>query len=185
MKILSNKRYKKLIDTEHQYNLLTGKEFTIEEVKKSYGLSKSKELKEENDRLSQMNRNYIDKLSSRQQEINVLNQRINAADTELRKKQIDLDVANENIKNIKSDKKKLEEELELSHKVNAQLRETISELESQIKVKDIELEAYKNAISNISFTFNNDGKINPKDFDISSITSHENKNKKEKKSIDF
>lgn len=29
MKILSNKRYKKLIDTEHQYNLLKGKEFTI------------------------------------------------------------------------------------------------------------------------------------------------------------
>lgn len=29
MKIISNKRYKKLIDTEHQYNLLIGKTFTI------------------------------------------------------------------------------------------------------------------------------------------------------------
>ena len=29
MKILSNKRYKELVDNEHLYNLLTGKEFTI------------------------------------------------------------------------------------------------------------------------------------------------------------
>ena len=44
---------------------------------------------------------------------------------------------------------------------------------------------YKNAISNISFTFNNDGKINPKDFDISSITSYENENKKGKKNVNI
>ena len=34
-------------------------------------------------------------------------------------------------------------------------------------------------------TLDNDGKINPKDFDISSITSYENENKKGKKNIDF
>ena len=50
--------------------------------------------------------------------------------------------------------------MEENAQVQDQLNEKINELNQQIKEKDIEISAYKNAISNISFTFNNDKKIN-------------------------
>lgn len=158
----------------------------------SYGKSKSHELEEQiseleeqktalNIRIEELN-SKVDNLKSQKEEVesqkNEISRNYNILNA-------DYDVLKNKYNADEILIKKQMSELEENAQVQDQHNEKINELNQQIKEKDIEISAYKNAISNISFTFNNDGKINPKDFDISSITSYENENKKGEKNVNI
>ena len=156
----------------------------------SYGKSKSHELEEQitdlEEKNTALNKNIkdlyseIENLKSQKREVEKEKEQILF---NYRKMEQDNSYQNSVIRNYENNIKLNESKLEETEHILAERNSIIDELESQIKVKDIEISAYKNAISNISFTFNNDGKINPKDFDISSITSYENENKKGKENV--
>ena len=64
------------------------------------------------------------------------------------------DLTNENWNNQNQVIKNMQTQINVSHKVNEELRGKIEQLQKEIKEKDIEIEAYKNAIQNISVNFN-------------------------------
>ena len=64
------------------------------------------------------------------------------------------DLTNENWNNQNQVIENMQAQINVSHKVNEELRGKIEQLQKEIKEKDIEIEAYKNAIQNISVNFN-------------------------------
>lgn len=149
----------------------------------SYGKSKSHELEERICELSdeiKFQQNKIESLISHNKELEESKKQILFNYQQIEK---DNDFQRDTIKNYDSNKKLMESKLKENEHILAERNSKINELESQIKVKDIEIEAYKNAISNISFTFNNDGKINPKEFNINDYIANEEKINEDKKTI--
>lgn len=156
----------------------------------SYGKSKSHEIEEQICELKdeiKFQQNKIESLISHNKELEQQKQQILFNYKQIEK---DNDIQKDIIKNCEINKKIMESKLKETEHIVAERNSKLEELESQIKElnqklkeQDIEISAYKNAIANISFTFNNDGKINPKEFNINDYIANEEKINEDKKTI--
>lgn len=124
-----------------------------DKLKESYGLSKSKELKEEIAKLNEQIE-FLKKDNENYHNINMkLQDKLNEA--ERKKLSIERDFTYyENLynKSVKL-KKEQDEEIGNLYKKQEQLEEEIKKLNQDISVKNIEIETYKQAINNVSLTF--------------------------------
>lgn len=142
--------------------------------------NKIKELEEENQKLEQENQKLsesygksvskqylerIDTLNNRIEELNNVKncfkeERNNAIKEKenIRFEMIELkrqyDLTNKNWHNQIQEIKNMQTQINVTDKDNEELRGKIETLTKEIKEKDIEIEAYKNAIQNISVNFN-------------------------------
>lgn len=109
----------------------------------------------------------LDYITNLQEENNIL-KRDNAIKekenitTEMLELKRKYDLTNENWNNQNQVIENMQTQINVSQKVNEELREKIEQLQKEIKEKDIEIEAYKNAIQNISVNFNGTIKNTPK-----------------------
>lgn len=125
-----------------------------QKLSESYGKSVSKQYLERIDRLN----NMIEISSRREQQLKDEKAKIKEENeklsNEIKELQEKYNLTNKNWNNQNEVISNMQTEINVSHKVNEELREKIENLNKLLKEKDIEIEAYKNAIQNISVNFN-------------------------------
>ena len=123
-------------------------------LKESYGLSKSKELKEEIEKLNEQ----IKFLEKDNRDYRIKNTELQDKLRKVEKDKLTIENELTDYKNRYDNLVKLKEgqsnELRGVYEEKQQLIEKIEELNKNVSVKDIEIEAYKQAIKNISVNFN-------------------------------
>ena len=134
-----------------------------DKLKESYGLSKSKELKEEIAKLNEQ----IEFLKKDNEDYHNTNMKLQDKldEIERKKSSIESDLAfyKNSYNNSVKLKNERDEEIVNLYKKQEQLKEEIKKLNQDISVKDIEIEAYKQAINNVTLTFQKSEKqIQPK-----------------------
>lgn len=133
-----------------------------QKLSESYGKSVSKQYLERIDTLN----NRIEELNNaknrfKEERDNAIKEKENIT-TEMSELKRKYDLTNENWNNQNQIIENMQTEINVSHKVNEESRERIEQLKKEIKEKDIEIEAYKNAIQHISVNFNGAIKNTPK-----------------------
>lgn len=134
-----------------------------DKIKESYGLSKSKELKEEIEKLNEQinflekdNRDYRIKNTELQNKLSIVEKDKSTIEN-------DLTYYKNRYDNLVKLKAGQDDELAHVYEEKQQLIENIEELNKNISVKDIEIGVYKQAISNVTLTFQKSEKqIQPK-----------------------
>lgn len=125
-----------------------------QKLSESYGKSVSKQYLERIDtlniRIEELNN---DKNRFKEERNNAIKEKENIT-TEMSELKRKYDLTNENWNNQNQVIENMQAQINVSHKVNEELRGKIEQLQKEIKEKDIEIEAYKNAIQNISVNFN-------------------------------
>lgn len=125
-----------------------------QKLSESYGKSVSKQYLERIDTLN----NKIEELNNdknrfKEERDNAIKEKENIT-TEMSELKRRYELTNKNWNNQNQVMENMQTQINVSHKVNEELREKIERLQKEIKEKDIEIEAYKNAIQNISVNFN-------------------------------
>lgn len=142
-----------------------------QKLSESYGKSVSKQYLERIDTLN----NKIEELNNdkncfKEERDKAIKEKENIT-TEISELKRRYEITNENWNNQNQVIENMQTQINVSHKINEELRGKIEQLQKEIKEKDIEIEAYKNAIQNISVNFNGTIKNTPKKAKVSNNES--------------
>lgn len=120
-------------------------------LKESYGLSKSKQLKEENDNLQQI-------ISEKDEIIFELKTQLSKNNDDKYRLEQELNRYKSNYNNLYKEKERLKIQYDELTKEYAKTNQVIEQLNQSISIKNKEIEAYKQAIKNVTLTFSNSEK---------------------------
>ena len=133
-----------------------------QKISESYGKSVSKQYLERidvlNSKIEELNN---DKNHFKEERDNAIKEKSNII-TEMSKLKNQYDLIYKNWNNQNKIIKDMQIQINIDDKEYQELREKLEQFKQEIKEKDIEIEAYKNAIQNISVNFNGTIKNTPK-----------------------